>query len=178
MNQSNVRAAPVELSESDEEPVIVERADGLKHPSPLHARAFLGLVRAGQELERELDAQLKSGHGLGLRAFEVLLHLAVFSSDGSLRIAQLTEQAPLSQSRVSRMIADLEADQLVKRSVFESDSRGVVVSITDAGLHKLRESQDTHIAGLRRLLFSRLDRDEIATLARLTERILEEPVDA
>lgn len=156
----------------------MERADGLKHLSPVHARAFLGLVRAGQELERELDAELKSAHNLSLRAFEVLLHLAIFSPDGSLRITQLTEQAPLSQSRVSRLIADLEAKQFVRRSVFEDDSRGVVVSITDGGLRKLRESQDTHVAGLQRRLFSRLDRDEINTLARLTERILENPADA
>lgn len=155
----------------------MERADGLKHPSPVHARAFLGLVRAGQELEHELDTELKSAHGLSLRAFEVLLHLAIFSPDGSLRLAQLTKQAPLSQSRLSRMVSELEAKRLVRRSVFEDDTRGVIVSITDQGLRTLRESQDTHVAGLQRRLFSRLDRDEINTLARLTEKILENPAD-
>ena len=161
----------------DEEPPVVERADGLKHPSPEYARAFLGLVRAGEELERELDTELKSHHGLSLRGFEVLLHLAIFSSDGSLRIAQLAEQAPLSQSRVSRLIADLEAKKFVSRSTFEGDSRGVLVSITEDGLRKLKESQDTHFSSLQRRLFARLDRDEITTLARLTEKILDDSAD-
>lgn len=175
MSSSDVRETS---SGAEEERAIVERADGLKHPSTAYARAFLGLVRAGEALERGLDAELKSSHGLSLRAYEVLLHLAVFSPDGSLRIAQLAEQAPLSQSRVSRMIADLEAKKLVTRAVFEGDSRGVLVSITDDGLRKLRESQDTHIAGLRRRLFSRLDDDEINTLATLTRKILTDPEDA
>lgn len=162
---------------SVEETPIVERADGLKHPSEMYARAFLGLVRAGEALERGLDAELRSGHGLSLRAFEVLLHLAVFAPEGSLRMTRLAEQAPLSQSRMSRLVGELETKKFVTRSTFGGDSRGILVSITDVGLRKLREAQDTHLAGLQRRLFSRLDRKEIKTLARLTERILEDTED-
>src|SRR5687767_14425533 len=81
---------------------------GIRYPSPAHAAAFLNLVQAADRLERTLDAELRRGHGIGLRGFEVLLHLGVFSPDGRLPMTQLTRQAPLSQSRMSRLIAELE----------------------------------------------------------------------
>jgi DNA-binding MarR family transcriptional regulator len=153
----------------------VERADGIRHPSSTYAKAFLGLVRAGEALDRALDADLRRAHGLGLRAYEVLLHLAAFAPHGRLRITQLTAQAPLSQSRVSRLVAELEARGLVARTTSAGDARGVEVSITDRGLDRLREIQDTHHRGLDERLFSRLSGAEIAQLADLTARILDDP---
>ncbi len=155
-----------------QEPSLVELSDGLKHPAPVHAQAFLGLVRAGEALERGLDAELKMAHGISLRGFEVLLHLGVFAPDGRLRMTKLTEQAPLSQSRVSRLVAELESRGLVTRSADETDSRGVTVAITARGLDKLREAQGTHFSGLETRLFSRLSWDEIQQLAHLTGKIM------
>lgn len=154
-------------------PWVVRRDDGLEHLEPTHARAFLGLVRAGDGLFRALDAELRREHGLGLHGFEVLLHLAVFSDDGQLRMKQLVEQAPLSQSRVSRLVDELERDGLVERLQSEADARGVNVSITPAGIDVFRAAQDTHLAGLDVRLFSHLSAEEIAQLAEITERILE-----
>lgn len=158
--------------ESIEVPFLVERPDGVKHPSTMHAKAFLGLVRAGESLDRGLDAELRAAHGLSLREFEALLHLAAFSPSCGLRMARLTAQAPLSQSRVSRLVAELEARGWVSRSTFESDNRGVIVSITDRGRDTLRQAQDTHLSGLYERLFAHLSWDEIVTLAALTEKVL------
>lgn len=163
--------SPANLS-TVEEPFLVERPDGVKYPSPMHARAFLGLVRAGDALDRGLDADLRAAHGLSLRGFEALLHLAAFSPSGSLRMTQLTAQAPLSQSRVSRLIAELEARGLVSRSAFEGDNRGVLVAITEKGLDTLRQAQHTHYTGLRDRLFVHLSWADITTLAKLTATIL------
>jgi DNA-binding MarR family transcriptional regulator len=152
--------------------MFVERPDGLRHPSAVHAGAFLGLVRAGHTLDRNLDAELRAGHGLSLRGFEVLLHLAVFSPNGQLRMTQLAAQTPLSQSRVSRLVAELESQRLVARSTDEDDSRAVTVTVTDRGLEQLRQAQDTHYEGLRRRLFSCLSTDEVKQLGELTAKIL------
>ena len=155
-----------------EEPVFVSLPSGIAHPSETYARAFLGLVRAGEELERRLDADLRRAHGIGLRAYEVLLHLAAFAPDRQLPMTTLTRQAPLSQSRVSRLVSDLEARGLVRRTGDARDSRAVVVSLTDEGMRVLRRAQETHHRGLERRLFSRLSRDELVRLADLTERVL------
>lgn len=152
---------------------VVRRPDGLVHLAPERAQAFLGLVRAGDALARELDAELERDHGLSLRAFEVLLFLAVFAPAGHLRMAELTERTPLSQSRVSRLVGELEARGLVERSAADGDRRGVRVTITRAGLAKFKEAQDSHLSSLERRLFAHLSAEEIGQLAALTTRILD-----
>jgi DNA-binding MarR family transcriptional regulator len=150
----------------------VIRPDGIKLLTPERASAFLGLLRAGESLARGLDAELERDHGIGLRAFEVLLFLAVFSADGRLRMVDLKEGTPLSQSRVSRLVAALEAQGLVTRAPSDDDRRGVEVAITAEGIKKLKEAQDDHLAALERRLFAHLSADEVDQLATLTARIL------
>ena len=154
-------------------PFLIERDDGLKHMSPTYARAFLNLVRAGDAVDRWLDADLRRREGLTVRAFEVLLHLAVFSEGGTMRMSRLAGQAPLSQSRVSRLVAELEREGYVTRSAAEDDSRGVMVTITQAGIAKYRQAQETHYAGLQERLFSRLTYDEVVQLGEITRKLLE-----
>lgn len=150
---------------------VIERPDGQKHLTPLYANAFLGLVRAGEGLARDLDAELEREHAIGLRAFEVLLMLTVFAPEGRLRVTELTVQAPLSQSRVSRLVAELEAQGMVKRARAADDGRGVSVTITNAGREKFKAAQETHLVGLDRRLFSRLTGQEIRQLATITAKI-------
>jgi DNA-binding MarR family transcriptional regulator len=147
---------------------------GIRYPSPNHAAAFLNLLRAAEHLDRTLDAELRTGHGIGLRGFEVLLHLGAFSPDGRLPMNQLTRQAPLSQSRVSRLVAELEREGFVSREADEHDTRAVRVAITEQGLALLREAQETHHRGLERHLFSRLTRAEITELANVTKKLLDD----
>ncbi len=152
---------------------IERRPDGLKYLTPRYARAFLGLVRAGETLDRALDAELSARHSLTLRAFEVLLFLAVFSARGSMRMSDLIAQAPLSQSRVSRLVAELEARGLVERRGVADDARAWEVTITPLGLKTFRAAQDTHLDQLDRRLFSRLSSAEIDQLGSITAKILD-----
>src|SRR5258708_13628163 len=123
-------AAPGRSSRSRVRDGVVIRPDGLKYMTPGGAAAFLGLIRAGETLGRELECDLEREHGIGLRAFEVLLFLALFSADGRLRMVDLMQRRPLSQSRVSRLVAELEARGLVARAPSGDDRRGVDVAIT------------------------------------------------
>jgi DNA-binding MarR family transcriptional regulator len=152
---------------------IVVRPDGLKYLSPIRAQAFLGLVRAGHLLADQLTAELEAEHGISLRAFEVLLFLAVFAPGGRLRMTELTEQAPLSQSRVSRLVADLEKRGLVTRSPAETDGRGIAVSITTKGIAKFKKAQETHLVGLEDRLFSHLTAADIRRLAAITTKVID-----
>lgn len=152
---------------------MVVRDDGLKHLPEVRARAFLGLVRAGQLLEQRLDADLQRRHGLTLRGFEILLHLAVFSGNRCLRLSRLTEQAPLSQSRTSRLVAELEVRGLVTRARRADDSRGVDVTLTDRGLEVFKAAQDSHLQALDRYLFSHLSWQQVTQLATITKIVLQ-----
>jgi DNA-binding MarR family transcriptional regulator len=151
---------------------VAVSATGIRLLSPTYAAAFLGLLRAGEVVGRELDHELREAHGISLPGFEILLHLGALSDDGSLRMGQLTAQAPLSQSRVSRLVAELESRGLVARETWPDDTRSVVVSLTEAGEELLRLASETHLDGLGRTMFSRLTRAETAELARLTAKLL------
>lgn len=145
------------------------------HLTPDKARAFLGLIRAGEWLETNLDRSLETRHGLSLRGFEVLLFLAEVGEEGALRMSDLNSWTPLSQSRVSRLVAELEEKGLVEREKSPDDGRGVTVTITAAGLAKFREARTTHLEDLNRLVFDRLDEEELRQLAASTAKLLSEP---
>ena len=164
---------PVEAQPPPEEPLWQAR-DGLKYLSPQRARAFLGLVRAGQRVLSDVDEELRRQHGLSVHAFEVLLHLAVFTPKRRARMATLAQRLPLSQSRVSRLIAELERDGLRQRSSAEDDRRGVVVELTPRGVDAFVEAQETALAGLDRAMFSKLTWDDVVRLAEITERLLDD----
>lgn len=154
-------------------PGVIERPDGTKYLEAQRARAFLGLIRAGDTVARALDATLVREHSMSLHQFEVLLFLAVFADERTMPMSELRQRAPLSQSRVSRLVAGLEADGLVVRSADESDTRAVNVALTDAGVAAFVAAQDRHLEDLERNLFSLLTEEEIHQLASITSKILD-----
>ena len=151
--------------------VTVDR-DGTRYLSPEHATAFLGLIRAGDSVFRALDRSLQTEHGISLHEYEVLLFLAVFSTDHTMMMTELRRRTPLSQSRVSRVVSGLEDEGLVRRTTDPTDKRAVTVTLTQQGLEKYRSAQDQHLRDLDQHLFSVLTEREIGQLAAITTKIL------
>ncbi|MGW2719996.1 MarR family winged helix-turn-helix transcriptional regulator [Streptomyces sp. NPDC001492] len=100
----------------------------------------------------EIDRVLHP-HGLGASDFEVLDILASEApgEGDQCRVQNLAGRVHLSQSALSRLIARLEKDGLVERSVCAEDRRGVYVALTDKGrdLH-------TEVLPLQREVLARL----------------------
>lgn len=151
--------------------VIVER-DGTKYVSREYANAFLGLIRASDSVFRALDRSLQDGHGISLHQYEVLLFLAVFSTNHNMPMTELRRRAPLSQSRVSRVVSGLEDSGLVRRTTDPTDNRAVTVTLTQQGLEKYQSAQNRHLGDLDKHLFSILTEQEIHQLAAITAKIL------
>ncbi|MCU8592708.1 MarR family transcriptional regulator [Streptomyces sp. A13(2022)] len=82
----------------------------------------------------EIDRVLHP-HGLGASDFEVLdLLVTEGPEDGAqCRVQNLVGRVHLSQSALSRLIARLEKDGLVERSMCVEDRRGVYVALTRRG---------------------------------------------
>ncbi|MEU1852309.1 MarR family transcriptional regulator [Streptomyces sp. NPDC019990] len=82
----------------------------------------------------EIDRALHP-HGLGASDFEVLDILATATprEGEQCRVQNLVGRVHLSQSALSRLIARLEKDGLVTRSVCAEDRRGVYVALTAKG---------------------------------------------
>ncbi|MEV5886072.1 MarR family transcriptional regulator [Streptomyces sp. NPDC052020] len=104
----------------------------------------------------EIDRALHP-HGLGASDFEVLDILAsATSGEGDqCRVQNLVGQVHLSQSALSRLIARLEKDGLVERSVCAEDRRGVWVALTRRGRDLHAEVLPLQRAVLERMLGDR-----------------------
>ncbi|MEU3663483.1 MarR family transcriptional regulator [Streptomyces sp. NPDC032940] len=82
----------------------------------------------------EIDRVLHP-YGLGASDFEVLDILVTEAPDegSQCRVQNLVGRVHLSQSALSRLIARLEKDGLVERSMCAEDRRGVWVALTRRG---------------------------------------------
>lgn len=97
----------------------------------------------------KLDVALKRDHDLSSSEFEVLQVLYSDREAEAVRMNQLSEQVHLSQSALSRLVANLEGDGLVVRVMASSDRRSVVVSITEEGRQRYVDAKPTQRLVLR-----------------------------
>lgn len=101
----------------------------------------------------EIDRALHP-YGLGASDFEVLDLLATTTPPGGeqCRVQNLVGRVHLSQSALSRLIARLEKDGLVERSMCLEDRRGVYVQLTPKGRELHAETLPVQRAALARTL--------------------------
>jgi DNA-binding MarR family transcriptional regulator len=131
---------------------------------------WVRFLRAHAAVTRELSAELVRTHDLTINDYEVLLHLS--RAEGrQLRRVDLAERVLLTASGITRLLDGLERAGLVEKRPCESDGRVSYAALTDAGLAKLREASETHIAGVERLFLGRFDADERAVLGELLGRL-------
>ena len=140
--------------------------------SPAEAEVWRTLSRVMVVLPRAVAGDLERETGLSHSAYFVLMHLSE-SPDRRLRMSDLAGRSELSPSRMTRLVAGLESDGLVRRCASSDDGRAWVAHLTDAGLDRLREAWPGHLAGVRRLVFDQLTADELGPLADVLHRLLD-----
>jgi DNA-binding MarR family transcriptional regulator len=118
---------------------------------------------------RQLAIDLESQTGLGLADFDVLAQLA--RADGELRMTELAARALISRSGMTRRVARLVAEGLVRRGTADADGRGVVVALTDAGAARLAETAPVHLRGVSELFVAQLDDQELAALKNALDKV-------
>src|SRR3954471_22355116 len=111
--------------------------------------AWRSLLQAHATLMRRLDRDLERETGLALADFDVLAQLA--AANGELRMTELADRALISRSGMSRRVARLVDEGLVRRDKVRTDARGVVVALTDAGMARLAETAPVHARGISKL---------------------------
>ena len=132
--------------------------------------AWRSLLRAQATLIRRLDTDLERETGLALADFDVLAQLA--EADGELRMTELADRALISRSGMSRRVARLVDEGLVRRDRAGSDARGVVVGLTEAGIARLREAAPVHARGISKLFVAQLDDQELELLERALNKVI------
>jgi DNA-binding MarR family transcriptional regulator len=132
--------------------------------------AWDSLLRAHATLIRRLDTELERETGLALADFDVLAQLA--KAGGELRITELADRALISRSGMTRRVARLVADGLVRRNRASADGRGIVVALTDAGIARLAETAPVHARGISSLFIAQLEDQELALIERSLRKVI------
>lgn len=132
--------------------------------------AWVKLLRGHATLTRQMDAALREQHGLSLNEFEILLQLW-HAGDERLRRVDLAERLVVTQGGITRLLAGLEGQGLVKRQSCDEDARIVYTALTDAGERKLRSARRGHLADVKRLFSDHFSDAELEQLAGLLARL-------
>ena len=88
-----------------------------------------------------LENVLQTEYSLSLKEFYVLYHLSK-ASDKRLRLQQLQEMIGLSQSALSRLVGNMEANSCgaLEKHLCTDDRRGTYTQLTELGEQKLQKS--------------------------------------
>lgn len=121
------------------------------------AQAWHSLSVRYHKLQCDLDRELQACQQISNSEFEVLELLAA-GDDSKMRMNELSGLVHLSQSALSRLVAGLEKDGLVERSMCADDRRSVFTELTIDGRARyaaakpvqraiLRSEADCHSSG-------------------------------
>jgi DNA-binding MarR family transcriptional regulator len=98
-------------------------------------------------LTPEFDRRLRAATDMPLTWYDVLLELS--SADGHrLTMGQLGERVVLSRSRVSRLVDDMAAADLVCRESHPEDARSSYAVLTDSGLARFKEAAPVYVSAI------------------------------
>jgi DNA-binding MarR family transcriptional regulator len=148
---------------------LVERLVAQELPGGRGIGAWRSLLRAHATLMRQLETQLEQQTGLALADYDVLAQLAI--AGGELRMTELANRALISRSGMTRRVARLVDEGVVRRSEANADGRGVVVALTDDGVARLAETAPAHARGIAEYFVSRLENAELALLESALDKV-------
>lgn len=135
-------------------------------------QAVWRLILAGmRKIDRVLDETLLSCSDLSSSEFSVLVSLSE-AEDQALRLRDLCAGLDWDRSRTSHQITRMERRGLVTKRKSEGDARGVIVSLTDDGMRRLRAAAPEHVESVRRVVFDHISPEQQAHLKAFMEGVI------
>ena len=150
--------------------IFSDAGAGDSGPDSLGGRAWGAFLRAHSSLLRTLETELDRGAGMALADFDVLVQIAF--ADRPLRMAELADRVLISRSGMTRRVERLVGEGLVRRAACSDDRRGVHVTLTEAGIARLRDAVPVHFGGVRRHFMGKLDDRELAELEAILSKLV------
>jgi DNA-binding MarR family transcriptional regulator len=116
-----------------------------------------------------LDAELRDKQDMSISEFDALYQLWI-QPCGRCRMKDLASRLLVTRGGATRLINRLAVKGLVRR-VSRPGLQAVEAELTAKGESTLAEAMDAHFDGVRRLVISRLEPEELRTLRRISERL-------
>jgi DNA-binding MarR family transcriptional regulator len=139
-------------------------------------QAWRRFVEVLVKIPAALEAQLQRDAGLTHMGYIVLSALSE-RDDRRLAMSRLAKRASASLSRLSHVVARLEAQGWVRRERDPEDGRVQIAVLTDEGYAKVVDSAPGHAEAVQQLVFDRLTPAQVRQLAKLADALLEAPVE-
>jgi DNA-binding MarR family transcriptional regulator len=117
------------------------------------------------DLNAALEADL-AAHDLTLGDYQVLVYLSE-ADEHSMRMCDLAARLQLSPSGLTRRLDGLVRAGLVERRPSDLDRRVMLAVLNARGLDYLAEVAPSHVESVRRHVIDRLERADIAAMARI-----------
>jgi DNA-binding MarR family transcriptional regulator len=132
--------------------------------------AWIRFLRAHAALTRELSARLEALHELTLSDFDVLVQL-YYAEGQRMRRIDIARSVLLTASGITRLLDGLESSGLVAKERCDADARVTYAVLTKAGVKKIEEARESHLADIEELFGSRFSQAEREKLAELLGRL-------
>lgn len=149
------------------------RERAVPHLSEDELLAWRGMLELEARVLAVLDAELRDKRDLSVSEFDALYQLWL-QPGGRCRMRDLANRLLVSRGGATKLIIRLEKRGLVQR-ISQSGLQAVTAALTEAGETALADAMDTHFDGVRRLVISRLEPDELGMLRRIAERLRDAP---
>jgi DNA-binding MarR family transcriptional regulator len=159
----------MQIPETSAVAVLFDRLVAHELPGGRGLDAWDSFLRAHATLLRRLELELAKATGLALADFDVLAQLA--RAGGELRMTDLADRALISRSGMTRRVARLVEEGLVRRDSSDTDARGVVIALTDAGVTRLTETAPVHVRSVSELFVAQLDDRELVVLENALDKV-------
>jgi|SRR5689334_3176302 len=134
--------------------------------------AWVAIVRASNGLVAAVAADGKAAGFPPLEWYDVLWDLERRSPDRGLRPFELERGLLIAQYNVSRLVDRLCQAGYVERKPCESDARGQVLVITEAGKALRKKMWPVYLASIQRHIGAQLSVDEARALCALLVRVV------
>lgn len=132
--------------------------------------AWRRYFEASQLVITRLDEALRTETGSDLGEFNMLVSLAE-APERTLTLSALARRVVFSIPRMSYRVNQLLERGWVTKRACPNDGRASEVTLTDAGLERLRHIGSVHREHIAQIFDASLDLTEAETLAELTERM-------
>ncbi|MFF0728562.1 MarR family winged helix-turn-helix transcriptional regulator [Streptomyces sp. NPDC004134] len=133
--------------------------------------AWDSFVRMQEKLIGRLSRRVQADSGMSASDYTVLVKLTE-SGGGRMRFMELAKLVEWEKSRMSHQVGRMMKRGLVTKEDCPDDGRGSFIVATPAGYEAIEEAAPLHVAQVRRLFVSALAQEELAALARISDRIL------
>lgn len=134
--------------------------------------AWVALVRTMLRLPATLDTQLQREAGVTFFEYLVIAMLSE-TDDRTLQMSELADLTAASLSRLSHVVSRMESRGLVRRERIPGTGRRTAATLTDEGLALIEGAAPDHVVHVRSLVVDAVDRDDLAAVRRVAERISE-----